>query len=168
MDRLRAFDRRVTRWMADRAVTFLRISVGIVFVWFGVPKFFPGVSPADQLATDTISALTFGLLQPSFSRVALAILETTIGLGLITRRFMRLTLLMLFGQMIGTLTPLFLFPDLTWVRFPLVPTLEGQYIIKNLVLVSAGVAIGATVRGGGMLDNPDAFDVARAVVEPQS
>lgn len=153
--------------MADHAIGFLRISVGVVFVWFGIPKFFPGVSPADELATDTISVLTFGLVEPAVSRVLLALLETAIGLGLITGRFMRLTLLMLFAQMIGALTPLVLFPDLTWTGVPLVPTLEGQYIIKNLVLVSAGVAIGATVRGGGMLDDPEAFDVARSVVDSQ-
>lgn len=120
------------------------------------------MSAADQLATDTITRLTFGIVEPEVSRLALALVETAIGVGLISGRFIRLTLLMLFGQMLGTITPLFLFPELTWKSFPLVPTLEGQYIIKNLVLVSAGITIGATVRGGGVLDDPEAYELGRA------
>jgi uncharacterized membrane protein YphA (DoxX/SURF4 family) len=160
--RFARLDRLLTRWMADHGVSLLRFSVGAVFIWFGVLKFFPGVSAADQLATDTITRLTFGIVQPEVSRILLALLETAIGLGLISGSFIRVTLLLLFGQMLGTITPLFLFPELTWKSFPLVPTLEGQYIIKNLVLVAAGITIGATVRGGGVLDDPEAYAVGRA------
>jgi uncharacterized membrane protein YphA (DoxX/SURF4 family) len=138
-------------------ITLLRISVGIVFVWFGILKFVPGLSPADELATRTIATLSFGLVQPDVSRPTLALWETLIGLGLISGRFMRATLLLLFLQMVGTVTPLFLFPAETWSRFPIAPTLEGQYIIKNIVLVSAGLVIGATVRGGGLVDDPVAL-----------
>ncbi len=150
-------DQRITRWMADNGITLLRISVGIVFVWFGVLKFVPGLSPADELATRTIATLSFGLVQPDVSRPTLALWETLIGLGLISGRFMRATLLLLFLQMVGTVTPLFLFPAETWSQFPIAPTLEGQYIIKNIVLVSAGLVIGATVRGGGLVDDPVAL-----------
>jgi uncharacterized membrane protein YkgB len=146
-------DRRITRWMADNGIALLRISLGIVFVWFGVLKFVPGLSPADALATRTIATLTFGLVQADVSRPVLALWETLIGLGLISGWFMRATLLLLFVQMIGTLSPLFLFPAETWTQFPIAPTLEGQYIIKNIVLVSAGLVIGATVRGGGLTDD---------------
>ena len=62
--------------------------------------------------------------------------------------YMRATLLLLAMQMIGTLTPLVLFPAEVFTRIPYAPTLEGQYIIKNLVLVSAAIVIGATVRSG--------------------
>jgi hypothetical protein len=55
----------------------------------------------------------------------------------------------------GTLTPLFFFPADTFTRFPYAPTLEGQYIIKNLVLVSAGLVLGATVRGGAVVADPE-------------
>jgi uncharacterized membrane protein YkgB len=150
-------DQRITRWMAENGITLLRISVGIVFVWFGILKFVPGLSPADELATRTIATLSFGLVQPDVSRPTLALWETLIGLGLISGRFMRATLLLLFLQMVGTVTPLFLFPAETWSRFPIAPTLEGQYIIKNIVLVSAGLVIGATVRGGGLVDDPVAL-----------
>jgi hypothetical protein len=56
--------------------------------------------------------------------------------------------------MLGTITPLFLFPTETWAHFPIAPTLEGQYIIKNIVLVSAAIVLGATVRGGELVPDP--------------
>ncbi|MBA3870331.1 MAG: DoxX family membrane protein [Anaerolineae bacterium] len=140
--------------MAKNGVTLLRISVGIVFFWFGVLKFVPGLSPADELATRTISALTFGIVRPEISRPVLASWECLIGLGLITGLFMRATLLLLFVQMMGTITPLVLFPHETWTVFPIVPTLEGQYILKNMVLITAAIVIGATVRGGKLVDDP--------------
>ena len=116
MDRtaFQAIDRRVTHWLAEHGLTALRISIGVIFVWFGVLKFWPGLSPADQLATETIDRLTFGLITEDLARVLLAILETTIGIGLITGKFMRLTLLLLVGQMLGAATPLFLFPEVTF------------------------------------------------------
>ena len=153
---MHVIDRRVTHWLAEHGLSLLRISIGLIFVWFGVLKFWPGLSPADQLATETIDLLSLGLIAEGPARVLLAILETTIGIGLITGKFMRLTLLLLVGQMLGAVTPLFLFPEVTWSRL-FVPTLEGQYILKNIVLVSAGLAIGATVRGGGLVDDPEVF-----------
>ena len=54
----------------------------------------------------------------------------------------------------GTITPLFLFPAETFTIFPWVPNLEGQYIIKNLVLISAGLVVGSTVRGGRLVAEP--------------
>lgn len=148
-------DRRVTETMARFGVPFLRISLGIVFFWFGVLKFFPGLSPADQLASRTISALTLGIVPADIALLVLAVWECAIGLGLILGVFLRLTLLLLFLQMLGTFTPLLLFPDETFTRFPYAPTLEGQYIIKNLVLIAAGIIIGATVRGGHVEPDPD-------------
>lgn len=159
LDRFTDLDRRITRLFADHGITLLRISIGVVFFWFGVLKFWPGLSPADGLALDTIDRLTFGLLPPTLARLGLAVLETAIGLGLIFGKALRLTLLMLAGQMLGTVTPLFLFPELTWSQF-LVPTLEGQYILKNVVLATAGIVIGATVRGGRLIDDPEAVELA--------
>jgi uncharacterized membrane protein YkgB len=154
--RLAGLDRRLTRWMAGHGVVLLRISIGIVFLWFGVLKFVPGLSPADRIAIDTTAILTGGLITGDLARVMLAVLETIIGVGMIAGRSMRLVLLLLFGQMAGTITPLVLFPELTWKTPPLVPTLEGQYILKNLVLVAAGIVIGATVRGGRLESEPEA------------
>lgn len=152
-----ALDQRITRWMAEHGLTFLRASIGVVFLWFGVLKFWPDLSPADALATATIDELTFGMVPETLARILLAALETAIGVGLILGKWMRVTLLLLIGQMLGTITPLFLFPDLTWSQF-LVPTLEGQYILKNVVLVSAALTIGASVRGGGLTDDPELLE----------
>jgi uncharacterized membrane protein YphA (DoxX/SURF4 family) len=158
MDMVRkTFDRTdtiLTRAMARYGLTLLRWSVGLVFLWFGILKFFPGMSPAQELATKTISLLTFGRVPPSTSIWVLALWETLIGVGLLFNLFMRGTLLLLFLQMLGTITPLFLFPAEVFTRIPYAPTLEGQYIIKNLVLISAGIALGATVRGGGLVSEP--------------
>ncbi len=147
-------DKTITDWMADNAIKILRISLGLIFLWFGVLKFFPGVSSAEGIATKTISVLTFGFFQPAVSIFILAAWETLIGLGLLFNKFLRETLFLLFFQMIGTITPLFFFPHETFTHFPIVPTLEGQYIIKNLILISAGLAIGATVRGGRIISEP--------------
>lgn len=150
-----AADIKLTRWMARYGVVALRISLGIVFFWFGVLKFFPGLSPAQDLAARTIDMLTFGFMPPSVSLPVLAAWECLIGLGLITGQFMRATLLLLLAQMLGTVTPLFFFPAETFSRFPYAPTLEGQYIIKNIVLVTAAIVIGATVRGGNLVADPE-------------
>lgn len=139
-------DKAITGWMNRNGIGILRVSLGVIFLWFGFLKFFPGSSPAEQLATNTISILTFGIIKPAVSIYMLATMETLIGLGLIFRIFLRTTLLILFFQMLGTVTPLFLFPAETFTLVPISPTLEGQYIIKNIVLISAGIVIGSTVR----------------------
>jgi uncharacterized membrane protein YphA (DoxX/SURF4 family) len=146
------FDRAIVRWMSDNGITALRLSLGFIFLWFGVLKFFPHMSPAESLASDTILVLTFGHIGPHVSLPILATWECLIGLGLITGIAKRATLFLLFAQMLGTLLPLFFFPARTFSEVPFVPTLEGQYIIKNLVLISAGIVIGATVRGGAAHD----------------
>jgi uncharacterized membrane protein YphA (DoxX/SURF4 family) len=141
-------------WLARVSLPILRVSMGVVFLWFGALKFFPGLSPATDLAVRTIGALTFGLIPRDLSVVLLATLECAIGLGFLTGKYMRLTLILLAFQMVGTLTPLAFFPGEMFVQFPYAPTLEGQYIIKNLVLISAGLVIGATVRGGRIVADP--------------
>jgi uncharacterized membrane protein YphA (DoxX/SURF4 family) len=147
-------DVRITELMARYGITLLRVSLGIVFFWFGVLKFFPGLSSAQGLATRTIDLLTFGMIPPEVSIVMLALWECLIGLGLLFGVYMRATLLLLYLQMIGTITPVFFFPQEVFTYFPYAPTLEGQYIIKNIVLISAGIVIGATVRGGMVIADP--------------
>lgn len=153
-DRFNDVDIRVTHWMARYGVLLLRISLGVVFFWFGVLKFFPGLSPAQDLAIRTIGILTFGRVPDGLAIRVLATWECLIGLGLIIGIFMRATLLLLFLQMLGTITPIFFFSAEVFARIPYAPTLEGQYIIKNLVLISAGLVIGATVRGGAVVADP--------------
>jgi uncharacterized membrane protein YphA (DoxX/SURF4 family) len=151
---LERLDVQVTRWMARHGIPFVRISLGIVFLWFGALKFFPGLSPAQDLAARTIDALTFGLAPARVALPVLAAWECVIGIGLILGRFLRAVLLLLFVQMLGTISPLVLFPGEAFLRIPYAPTLEGQYIIKNIVLVSAALVVGATVRGGRLSADP--------------
>lgn len=145
---IRTVERNSINWKARHGIMFLRISLGIVFIWFGALKFFPYLSSAESLAGKTILRLTFGFLEPAISMKILAVWECLIGLGLITKKFLSLTLLLLYFQMVGTLMPLILFPEMTFQGNLLVPTLLGQYIIKNIILISAGIVIGATAKGG--------------------
>ncbi len=156
-ERFDRLDSMIAAWMARHGVTLTRLALGLVFLWFGVIKLVPGWSPAADLAIRTIDKLTLGLVPAGVGLPLLALWESLIGLGLLSGRFLRLTLLLLFLQMPGTMLPLLFFPSETFVHFPYSPTLEGQYIIKNLVLVSAAIVVGSTVRGGGLV-------AARAIV----
>lgn len=147
-------DARITSVLARIGVPAVRIGLGVVFLWFGVLKFFPDLSPAADLATRTIERLSFGVVTAELALPLLAAWETLIGLGLLSGRFLRATLLLLAVQMAGTVTPLILFPAEAFTQFPIAPTLEGQYIIKNLVLIGAAMVVGATVRGGGLVAEP--------------
>lgn len=138
----------LTRWMAANGLSLLRWSIGFVFVWFGLLKYFEGLSPARDLAINTISIVTFGLVPDAVIIFGLATLEVLIGIGLIFKIFLRETLLLLFFQMLGTFLPVFILPSEVFNIFPYSLTLEGQYIFKNLVVVSSGIVLGATVRGG--------------------
>ena len=136
-------DRKITEWLSKYGLLILRICLGIIFLWFGVLKFFKGLSPAEDLVRNTVY-----FMDPDIFIPILALWESLIGIGLITGKYMRLTLLLLFLQMPGTALPMIILPEKVWTIFPYGLTLEGQYIIKNLVLISAGVVLGATVRGG--------------------
>lgn len=148
---LDSLDRQLTRWLAKHGIAVLRISVAIVYLWFGILKFFPNLSPAQDLAARTIGALTFGYVPPNIAVLTLAVWETAIGVGLLVGHHLRLVLMLMLLQMTGTVAPMFLFPQETFSQAPIAPTLEGQYIIKNLVLVAAAFVIGATLRGGRLV-----------------
>ena len=152
---LEPVDIRITTWMATHGITLTRIALGVVFLWFGAIKFVPGWSPAADLAGRTIERITLGAVTPELGLPILAAWESLIGIGLLVGRFLRVTLLLLFAQMPGTLLPLVLFPSETFTAFPHAPTMEGQYIIKNLVLIGAAIVVGATVRGGELRAEPN-------------
>ena len=164
-DPLEPLDVRITAALARLGVPVLRIGLGVVFLWFGALKFFPGASPAETLAARTIEQLSGGAIGPAVSLPVLATWESLIGLGLLAGRFMRATLFLLALQMLGTLTPLVIFPAETFATFPFAPTLEGQYIIKNVVLIGAAMVVGATVRGGRLVPDGRAADVAEGLAE---
>jgi hypothetical protein len=99
-------------------------------------------------SSSTISALTGGLLVPAFSVPILGASECLIGFGLVSGRALRVTLAVLLFHMAGTVTPFALLPGSVFADGPFVLTLEGQYIVKNLVLVSGALVVGAAARGG--------------------
>ena len=145
-----------------RGTDILRISVGVVFLWFGFLKFFIDISPAEEIASRTIALITFDLMKPEISMPFLAILECLIGIGLLTKKYMNYAIPVMYFQMAGTLLPIFIFPNETWEKFPFVPTLLGQYIIKNAVLISAGIVLGAIAKGGKLITNPEVAKKAKA------
>jgi uncharacterized membrane protein YkgB len=151
--------------MADHGISFLRISIGIIFLWFGLLKFFPGLSPMEDLSVNTIRVLTFNLFSDKAMVVGLATIECLIGIGLLTAKFFRATLILLIFQLIGAISPVFIFPGEVFTIIPIALTLAGQYIIKDIVLISAGILLGGTVRGGKMIADPSIANKAKKVEE---
>ena len=124
----------------------LRLALGLVYVWFGVLKFIAGASPAAGLATRTMSALTFHLVPVGVSLPLLAALETLIGLGFLSGLLPRLTAAAFLVQVTGALSSTVLDAHQIWLRAPLEPTMVGQYVIKDLILLAAGLLVVTTPR----------------------
>jgi uncharacterized membrane protein YkgB len=132
------YDAMLIRLARRYGITLLRVSVGVVFVWFGALKLVPGLSPAEPLIRATLPFLPMGLFLPF-----LAIWEMTIGIGFIIGRWPRITMALMLLQMGGAMSPLFLRPDVIFNVFPFVWTLEGQYVFKDIILIAAGIVISA-------------------------
>ena len=123
------------------AVPLLRISLGIVFVWFGLLKIFE-VSPVAEFVARTIYWVDPDLFVP-----ALGVFEVTVGVLLLLGKMMRLTLLLFVLQMAGTFLTFFILPNVVFQHGnPLLLTVEGEFVVKNLVLIAAGLVVGTTVR----------------------
>jgi uncharacterized membrane protein YkgB len=128
-------EQKVAAYLKDRSITLLKYSMAILYLWYGFLKVI-GISPAEELvyrATHWIGVHDFVIF--------LGVWEMFIGLCLFTRKFFRLGLLLLFLQFPGTFFPIFLTPEDIFTVFPYGLTLEGQYVFKNLVLVSAGLIL---------------------------
>jgi uncharacterized membrane protein YkgB len=138
--RVDPLDRAIARFMRRVGVRVLRLSLGVVFVWFGALKLV-GMSPAEDLVRATVYWIPGDLFVP-----ILGVWEVLIGVFLLYRPTIRLALGLLFLQMPGTMLPLFLLPDVTFSSIPFGLTLEGQYIIKNLTLIAAALVVGGTAR----------------------
>jgi len=109
--------------------------IGVLYLWFGMLKFFPGVSPAETIAMDTIHELTMGAIPPKVSLLLLAIWETTLGILLIGGLLNRFAIMVALVHMLLTFTPFLFFPELTFTQAPFGLTLLGQYIMKNIVFL---------------------------------
>jgi uncharacterized membrane protein YphA (DoxX/SURF4 family) len=120
----------------------LRVCIGLIFCWFGILKFFPGASAAEGFAISAMTEMAMGLIPAPACLLLLAVLETGIGLALLTGFLLRWALAAFFLHMAGVFLSLLVLPDTAW-HTAAVPTLEGQYVIKNIVLVAACLHIAA-------------------------
>jgi uncharacterized membrane protein YphA (DoxX/SURF4 family) len=123
------------------ALSLLRISIGIIYLWFGVLKFFHGYSPAEDLAINTVNKLTFGLIPEPLNIILLAGWECALGILLISGKWLRTALVLLFIHMACTFTPLLFFPSVSFKYAPYGFTLVGQYIMKNIIIICAALII---------------------------
>jgi uncharacterized membrane protein YkgB len=123
------------------SLIILRASVGLIYCWFGILKLFPATSPAERIAVQTMTELTGGLVPARVSLPLLGTAETLIGLALVTGILLRHALAAFYAHMSGVLSSLILLPDVMWHHG--IPTLDGQYVLKNLVLIAACLAVTA-------------------------
>jgi uncharacterized membrane protein YkgB len=133
-------DRRISTTMARFGMPIVRVAIGVVFVWFGALKIV-GISPAADLVANTVFFFPPALFVP-----VLGAWEVLIGVSLLYRPLIRLGILLLFLQMPGTFLPIVLLPDVVYTVFPYGLTVEGQYIVKNLVIIGAALVVGGQVR----------------------
>jgi uncharacterized membrane protein YkgB len=134
---LKEFDTMLINYLSKVSLPVLRVSLGIVFIWFGALKPL-GNSPANDVITKTIY-----WFDPNIFIPILGIWEMLIGICLLYTPLIRLGLFLLALQMPGTFLPLILRPEICFVTVPFNLTLEGQYIIKNLVLIGAAMVVGS-------------------------
>ncbi|WP_100433611.1 hypothetical protein [Flavobacterium sp. 1] len=125
----------LSKKMEKHGVNLMRIALAIVYIWFGALKIF-GLSPAGDLVEKTVF-----WFRPEIFIPVLGICEVLIGLGLLIKRLIPITIFFLLMHMSATLFPFFILKSSCFDGFPYEPTLVGQYIIKNIVLVSGALVI---------------------------
>ena len=125
---------------------YLQISIGLVYLWFGALKFFSKLSPAEDLAIDTIGQLTHFIIPMEMSIILLALWETGAGLCLLFNLFKKNTIRITAVHMILTFSPLIFFPQLIFDENLFSLTLLGQYIVKNIVILAALGVLWSEVR----------------------
>jgi putative oxidoreductase len=141
---------RAARWLAAHSIDVLRVSLGLVFGAFGVLKFFPGASPAEALVVRTIDTLSLGIVSGNAALLLTATAECFIAVTLISGRLLKLGLLVLAASLVGIMSPLVLFfTDM----FPGTPTLEAQYVFKDIVLAAAGMVVAARALGARLVND---------------
>lgn len=132
-----SFDEQFISFQKKYSIALLRRALGIVFLWFGLLKII-GASPVGPLL-----AQTWTVFATTESILILGILESIIGIGLLSKKWIRTTLTLLWFQLLGTCLTLLLAPSLFFLKHnPLLLTMEGEFIIKNIVFVAAGLVIG--------------------------
>jgi len=154
--RLLHLENQIHHQLVLHSISALRIAVGAVFLGFGVLKYFPGISPAQNLTVATTHILFLGLIPGRVALVGIATLECFIGITLLAGRWLRLTVYLLAAELVGILAPLALLPARLFSGPHNAPTLEGQYVLKDIILVTAALVIVAGSFRGGQLVRADA------------
>lgn len=131
----------VHHWLARHNITLLRISMGAVIFGFGFLKYFSGVSPAEALIREVTRTLTFGLVPGHVAMILFATTECAIGLSLMTGRGLHLIRYLLVVWAVGILSPVALFPTELFMGPHHAPTLLGQYVLKDFILLTASLVI---------------------------
>ena len=139
-EKLERIDARLIHLMRRLSMPFGRWAIFIVFFWFGLLKVL-AFSPASLLVTELLGQ-TLPFIQPDLFMVGFGLFEMLIGILFLIRGMERIAIAILFFHMIAVFSPLILLPQITWSGF-LVPTMEGQYIIKNLVIIGLAMTIAA-------------------------
>jgi uncharacterized membrane protein YkgB len=139
---LRTFDVEIIHAFRTLSIPVARIGLFIVFFWFGFLKIL-ALSPASPLVQNLFEH-TMPIMPFDTFMVAFGAFECIIGILFLIKGMERVVIPLLFIHMLTTILPLFLIPEVTWSSF-LVPTLEGQYIIKNVVIIAAAIGIAAHV-----------------------
>lgn len=133
-------DDAIAKFMYKTARPSIRISFAIIFIWFGILKPL-GVSPAEDLVKKTVSWM--GIFSPETWLHIIGYWEVVIGILFLFKKTSRSAIGLLFLQMVGTFLPLITLPEITFQNNnPLTLTLEGQYIVKNILIISAALIIG--------------------------
>jgi uncharacterized membrane protein YkgB len=133
------FDARVITFIKKISFPFARVAMSIIFVWFGVLKVL-GNSPANGLVLELFNNTFLHIFNGPAFLVGFGIFEMLLGILVLIPRLERVTFLFLFFHLTTTVMPLFILTDVTWQGF-LVPTLIGQYIIKNVALLAIELVI---------------------------
>jgi uncharacterized membrane protein YkgB len=120
------------------SIPFARFSLFVVFFWFGILKVI-GESPANPLVSNLLESTMPFISFETFIFI-FGVFEVVIGLSFLFPRLVRVSVAMLAFHMVTTFMPLILLPEITWQR-AFIPTIEGQYIIKNLVIIAAALGI---------------------------
>lgn len=121
-----------------------RIAIFVVYFWFGILKVF-SLSPASPLVIDLMHKTLPSFITPEAFLFGFGIYEMLVGIVFLIPGLERLAIALLLPHMFTTVLPLFFLPAVTWAGF-LVPTLEGQYIIKNLVIIALASGIGSQLK----------------------
>ena len=141
---LEKFDQTVITFLRHYADEFGRFALAFIFFWFGILKVF-GLSPAGPLVVTLLQVTFLEGISPHTFLIFFGGFEALLGILILLPKLERITFLVLGLHLITTVMPLFMLPDVTWTQ-PLVPTLIGQYILKNAALLAVGLFLFARLK----------------------